>query len=66
MINPKAVTKEYKKVCEAMRNIVEKGGSHSRAPLEEDEELYGRLEAVNKDTGMGSPKTDKDKSQRHR
>jgi hypothetical protein len=48
MINPKAVNKEYKKVCEAMRDLVKKGGRHNRAPLPDDLELYGRLEAVKK------------------
>jgi hypothetical protein len=48
MRSPTAVRKEYKKVCQAMKDLA-KQGSDRRTPLPKDEELYCRLAAI-KDT----------------
>lgn len=40
------ITKEYKKVCEAMDDVLQNGGG--RTPLPEDNDLYCRLAVVKK------------------
>lgn len=45
MRRPQQVRKEYKTVCQAMRDLMKKGG---RTPLPQDEGLYCRLAAVKK------------------
>jgi hypothetical protein len=42
----RAVQKEYKNVCEAMRKLERKGGRHNRGPLPDDDVLYMRLAAI--------------------
>lgn len=46
MINARAVRKEYKKVCQAMKDLVKKGGRRNRTPLPKDECVYGHLATV--------------------
>jgi hypothetical protein len=46
MRNARAARKEYKSVCQAMKDLVKKGGRLSRKPLPQDEKLYGNLATV--------------------
>jgi hypothetical protein len=76
MRNARAVRKEYKYVCQAMKNLVKKGGRLSRKPLPQDERLYGHLATVKntlewvhpkliKTTGKGSRRFVELSSYRH-
>jgi hypothetical protein len=46
MRTPMSVRREYKKVCEAMDDLVKKGAGHT--PLPEDSDVYCRLAVVKK------------------
>jgi hypothetical protein len=46
MRSPRSVRKEHKKVCQAMKDMVKKGGRCNRTPLPKDEYMYGRLAIV--------------------
>jgi ribosomal protein S19E (S16A) len=48
MRSPRAVRKEHKKVCQAMKDLLKKGGRRNRTPLPNDEYIYGRLATVKK------------------
>jgi hypothetical protein len=43
---PKAIRKEHRKVCEAMKSLLKKGGRRNRTPLPGDEYIYMRLATV--------------------
>jgi len=44
MKSPTVIRKEYKSVCQAMRDLDKKGGAHSPSP--KDSDLYCRLAVV--------------------
>ena len=44
MRDPTSIRKEYKKVCEAINKLAERGGGHT--PLYEDSEIYLRLSTI--------------------
>lgn len=46
MRSPACVKSEYRKVCQAMDDLLKKGGPRNRTPLECDESLYLRLDAI--------------------
>ena len=46
MRSPSSVKSEYRKVCQAMHDLLQKGGPRNRTPLECDEILYLRLETI--------------------
>jgi hypothetical protein len=56
MRNARAVREEYKKVCQAMKDLLKKGGRRARTPLPQDEELYLRLVTVKKTLEWIHPK----------
>ena len=42
------VRKEYKTVCQAMKDLLKKGGRRNHTPLPEDSDVYCRLAVVRK------------------
>ena len=44
MRSPRLIRAEHKKVCQAMIDLIKKGGGHT--PLPKDDDLYGRLVVV--------------------